>query len=324
VNPFVTSLFIPFVPGDPSTRAAFDQTFENWIPEATLRWMPTDELTLYAAYKEGFKSGGFSNSAILSNLSPPGFFDFVFDPEHNRGGEIGAKAAIFENSMLASFELFYYKFRDLQVDFFNSQQFAYVTENAGGSETYGAELQIDWATPFEGLMLSGALGYLESKFTSFENFCYVGQTPAQGCGPLLPGQNEAELRQDLKGNTRPGAPEWSGFVAVNYERPISGSLFFGITANAQYRSETVLSSSDPNATYDSYMTYDANVRIGTQDGKWQLGFIGKNLSDKLAIRSAGNVPGTGGNTGTPEGFRGDLSGGAIRGRQLELELTWNY
>jgi iron complex outermembrane receptor protein len=185
-------------------------------------------------------------------------------------------------------------------------------------------VQIDWAAPIEGLTVSGSLGYLISEFTTFENFCYVGQTPAQGCGPLLPGQNEADLRQDLAGNTRPGAPKWSGFLAANYEIPLGNALMLGITANVQYKSKTTLSSSDPNATYESYATYDANVRIGTIDGKWQLAFIGKNLSDKLAIRGAANVPGTGGNTGTPEGFRGDLTGGAIRGRQLELELTWRY
>ncbi len=323
VNPDVALLFTQYVPGDPSTRPAFDQTFEDWIPEATLRWQATDELTFYAAYKEGFKSGGFSNSAILSNLSPPGFFDFVFDPENVQGGELGVKAILFDSSLRLSFDTFYYEFEDLQVDFFNSQQFAYVTENAGGSETYGAEVQFDWATPVEGLMVSGSLGYLKSQFTDFENFCYVGQTPAEGCGPLQPGQNEADLRQNLDGNTRPGAPEWSGFLALNYERPI-GSLMFGFTANMQFKSETTLSSSDPNATYPSYEVYDVNVRLRTPDNRWQLAFIGKNLTDKLAIRGAGNVPGTGGNTGTDEGFRGDLNGGAIRGRQLELELTWTY
>jgi outer membrane receptor protein involved in Fe transport len=348
VNPFVTGLFIPFIEDDLLTRAAADQTFKNLIPEVTLTWTPTDNVTIYAAYKEGFKTGGFSNSAILSNLSPPfvngeicisprlggtctagpgdeiEFRDFVFDPEQNKGGEVGIKTSLFENSMLASFEVFYYKFRDLQVDFFNSQQFAFVTENAGGSETYGAELQVDWATPIEGLTLSGSLSYLESKFTDFQSFCFVGQTPAQGCGPLLPGQTETDLRQNVAGNTRPGAPKWSGFLAFNFERPVGNNLLFGLTGNVQYKSKTVLSANDPNATYGSYATVDGNIRVGTQDGKWQLALIGKNLTDKLAIRSAGNVPGTGGNTGTNEGFRGDLTGGAIRPLQIELELTYRY
>ncbi len=348
VNPFVRGLFIPYNPNDRLTRAAADQTFKNLIPEVTLRWEPTDDLTLYAAYKEGFKTGGFSNSAILSNLSPPvlngspcisprlggtctagpndviEFRDFTFDPEQNKGGEVGVKASLFDSSMLASFEVYYYKFRDLQVDFFNSQQFAFVTDNAGGSETYGFEAQADWATPIEGLTVSGNLGYLQSKFTAFESFCYVGQKPAEGCGPLLPGQTETNLRQDLQGNTRPGAPKWSGYFAASYERPLPNNLLFGITANWQFRSKNVLSANDPLATYKAYSTIDANVRIGTQDGRWQLALIGKNLTDKLAIVGAGNVPGTGGNTGTPEGFRGDLAGGAIRPRQIELELAYHF
>jgi outer membrane receptor protein involved in Fe transport len=321
VHPFLTGLFTLYDPTKPNTRPQFTQTFSDLIPELTVRWEPTDDLTLYAAYKEGFKSGGFSNSAIASNLSPPGYEDFTFEPEKNQGGEVGAKASLVDGSVLATFEMFYYEFEDLQVDYFNSQQFAYVTENAGGSETYGAELQLDWATPIDGLTLSSSVGYLISEFTEFFNFCYVGQTPAQGC-PRLPGQTDTQLRQNLEGNTRPAAPKWSGFLAFNYERPLGSAHLLGITGNMQFKDETTLSASDPNATYPSYETYDANIRIGSPDGKWQLALIGKNLTDELAIRGAANVPGTGGNTGYDDGFRGDLSGGAIRGREVELEFTW--
>ena len=349
VFPFVTGLFIPHDPGNLLTTAAADQTFKNLIPEATLTWTVNDNVTAYVAYKEGFKSGGFSNSAILSNLSPPlvngapciqpalggtclgagpgddlVFSDFVFDPEENRGGEIGIKTSLLENSMLATVEVYYYKFSDLQVDFFNDAQFAFVTSNAGGSETYGAELQVDWATPVEGLALSGSFGWLESKFTEFFQFCHGGQTPAQGCGPLQPGQTETDLRQNLAGNTRPGAPRWSGHLVANYERPIGNGLQLGLTGNMQYKSRTHLSADIPSITYKSYATVDASIRLGTQDGRWQLAFIGKNLTDELAIRSAGDVPSTGGNTGTPEGFLGDLSGGTIRPRQYEVELSWRF
>ena len=62
------------------------------------------------------------------------FSSFVFDPEENRGGEIGIKTSLLENSMLATVEVYYCKFSDLQVDFFNDAQFALVASNAGGSE----------------------------------------------------------------------------------------------------------------------------------------------------------------------------------------------
>jgi iron complex outermembrane recepter protein len=324
VNPFFTALFTVYDPANPATRAVADQTFEEVIPEVTLRWEPTDTLTLYAAYKEGFKSGGFSNSAILSNLSPPGFNDFIFDPEEVRGGELGAKASLLDGAMLASFEVYFYDFDDLQVDYFNSAQFAYVTENAGGSETKGAELQIDWATPIEGLSVSGSIAYLSSTFTDFESFCATGQTAAAGCILPPPPAVETDARQNLDGNDRPNAPKWSGFLAVNYERPIGDNLVFGATANVQFKSKLGLLATDASATQGAYETYDANIRIATADGKWRLALIGKNLSDEYVFRGGGNVPGTGGNTGTAEGFPSDLQGVAIRPRQIELELTWNY
>ena len=70
--------------------------------------------------------------------------------------------------------------------------------------------------------------------------------------------------------------------------------------------------------------FEYRVELRTQDEKWQLAFIGKNLTDKQAFRSAGDVPETGGNTGTDEGFRGDYSGGVIRPRQYELELRFQF
>ena len=324
VNPFFTGLFTLYDPNNPATRAVADQNFDDIIPEVTLRWEPTDNVTVYAAYKEGFKSGGFSNSAILSNLSPPGFFDFIFDPEEVSGGEIGVKASLFDGSLIASFEVFYYDFEDLQVDFFNSAQFAYVTDNAGGSETEGAELQIDWATPVDGLTVSGSLGYLSSTFTDFRSFCATGQSLAAGCILPPPPAVETDAFQNLDGNDRPNAPEWSGFVQLNYERPLGDALVFGFTANAQFRSRIGLNAQDTAAVQGAYETYDANIRIGSANGKWQVALIGKNLSDEYAFRSAGNTPGTGGNTGTAEGFPSDLQGVAIRPRQVELELLWRY
>ena len=325
VNPFFVGLFKLYDPANPTTTvASADQNFDDLIPEVTLRWETTDDLTLYAAYKEGFKSGGFSNSAILSNLSPPGFSDFTFDPEKVDGFEVGAKAAVLNGSMQLTFEAFYYDFKDLQVDYFNSAQFAYVTENAGGSVTEGAELQFDWATPVDGLYMTGSVAYLSSTFTDFESFCSTGQTAAQGCILPPPPATETSARQNLDGNDRPGAPKWSGFVGVNYERPMGDSLVWGLSANAQFKSEQVLIAQDPTATSDAYRTYDANIRIGSADRKWQVALIGKNLTDEYVFRGGGNVPGTGGNTGTAEGYPSDLQGVAIRPRQVELEFTYNF
>ena len=183
---------------------------------------------------------------------------------------------------------------------------------------------MEWATPIDGLFASGSIGYLESVFTDFESFCATGQTAAQGCILPPPPAVETDAFQNLDGNDRPGAPEWSGFFALNYERPLGDSMIFGLTGNLQFRGDYGLQATDPTAIQDGFQTFDANIRVGSNDGKWQVALIGKNLTDEYAFRSAGNVPGTGGNTGTAEGFPSDLQGTAIRPKQVELEFSYNF
>ena len=101
--------------------------------------------------------------------------------------------------MLATVDVYYCKFSDLQVDFFDDAQFAFVTSNAGGSEIYGAELQVDWATPVEGLALSGSFGRLESKFTEFCSSAMAGRRRPRGVSRCSPGR-----RRRICGRIWPG------------------------------------------------------------------------------------------------------------------------
>ena len=59
----------------------FDDT--NLSPEIALNWYVTDDISVFAAYKQGFKSGGIDNSALPTNsLSPsnPNFPNFLKFP----------------------------------------------------------------------------------------------------------------------------------------------------------------------------------------------------------------------------------------------------
>jgi outer membrane receptor protein involved in Fe transport len=48
-----------------------DRSFDDFIPEVTLRWQPNDETTVWVAYKQGFKSGGFDNGSTAPSITPP-------------------------------------------------------------------------------------------------------------------------------------------------------------------------------------------------------------------------------------------------------------
>jgi outer membrane receptor protein involved in Fe transport len=317
VNPFFTGIFVPGVQLDAN------QTFNDASPEVTLRWEASSNLTLYAAYKEGFKSGGFSNSAIYSTITASPLDDFTFQPEHVKGFEGGVKASLFNNTLSIEFEAYHYKFKDLQIDFFNSPTFAFITENAGGSKTEGAELQFTWAPEqVDGLTLTGSLAYNVAKYTDFEAPCYAGQTPMDGCTILRPGEVP---KQELGGQSRALAPKWSGSLGVDYDTPVGNGFRLGFSTNVKFKSKHRLGAfNNPYDIQSAYATLDAAVRFGDEDGHWQFAVIGKNLTNKYALLSAGDTPGTGGNTGYANGFVADRYGTPIVGRTIEFQLTWRY
>jgi outer membrane receptor protein involved in Fe transport len=328
VNPFFTGLFVQGV------NLPSDQTFKDASPEVTLRWQASSNVTLYAAYKEGFKSGGFSNSAILSALTvtqnPDGspnytnsLDDFQFNPEHVKGFEGGVKASLFDDTLSLEFEAYRYKFKDLQIDFFNSPTFAFITENAGGSTTTGAEIQFTWVPKqVEGLTLTGSLAYNEASYSDFIAPCYAGQRPSQGCTIFNPGQLP---KQQLGGQTRPLAPKWSGTLGLDYERPLGNGLQVGLSTNVKFKSKYLLGAfNNPYDVQKGFTTLDASLRFGDEDGHWELAVIGKNLTNKYALVSSGDTPSTGGGTGTEQGFVADRFGTPIIGRTIEIQLTWRY
>ena len=315
VNPFFLGLFTR---GEISTGQGFDEI----VPEATLRWEATDDITFYVAYKEGFKSGGFSNSGILGAISGT-IEDFTFDPEEVKGWEGGVKARFLEGQLQVELNVYTYEFENLQIDFFNSPSFAFITENAGGSDTDGVELSVNWAPDrVEGLTIRGALAYNKAEYTDFIAPCYAGQRPAQGCTIFNPGQVP---KQQLAGTERALAPEYAGFIGVDYTRPLGSWLVGGISVNYQYKDDHRLSAfGNPFDVQESYDTIDLSIRLASQDGKYQLALIGRNIADEYALLSSGDTPSTGGGTGTATGFVADRSGTPIAGESWQLQGTVRF
>jgi iron complex outermembrane receptor protein len=159
-----------------------DSSFDDLIPEVTLRWQPNDDLTLWVAYKQGFKSGGFDNGSIDSALNADAIADITYQPEHVEGAEMGIKAQLMDGALRLEFDVYHYNFTDLQLNFFNSSTFAYRTLNAGGAKTTGAEIQLDWVPEgVEGLIINFALAYNNARYSTFAAPCYSGQSPEEGC-----------------------------------------------------------------------------------------------------------------------------------------------
>ncbi|RMF11121.1 MAG: ligand-gated channel [Alphaproteobacteria bacterium] len=296
-----------------------DQTFNNWSPEATLTWRPTDDLTLYGAYRTAYKSGGFANSSILTQTTPESFF--TFDPESAEGFEVGLKSALFERQVRFDLGLYTYKFTDLQVTYLNSTSLSYNSINAGSARTEGVEASFQYAPKeIPEVVLFGSVNYNRARYKSFIAPCYAGQTIAQGCSlelsPGTPGQ-------DLAGAPTAAAPDWTASLGANYERPIKDRFIFGGSIFARYSSGYFPSAfATPLGRQPEYVNIDASLRVSTEDSGWELAFIAKNLTNVFVATGVIDAPATGSGTGTAVGRTGDQVGQILLPRTFQLQLTW--
>lgn len=326
VQPYVNAAYAGvFVP---NAYARANQTFNNWSPEATLTWKPQRGLMFYAAYKTAYKSGGFSNSGIYSGLSANPVDDFTFAPEKSRGFEIGAKTTVLDNQLRFNVGLYSFKYTDLQVDFFNSQIFAFQTYNAGAAKTKGVEIDFEFAPhAVDGLTIQGAINYSKARYENFIAPCFSGQKDSEGCNLPSAGNNPlgGAPFQDLSGKPTANAPEWTGSLGIRYETAIGSGLKFGLSGDARYSDHYIVSGfGNPYSRIGSYVQLDAGVRFGSEDDHWEIALIGKNLTNRFYVSGVADGPSTGSGTGTAAGVHADALGFAALPRTVQVQVTGRF
>lgn len=243
---------------------------EDVSPEVTLTWRPTRDTTLYAAYKTGYKSGGFSNPSILS----PGaqIQDLQFGSESAEGGEIGAKGVFMNGRIRVNAALYRYKFNDLQLTSFDADTVTFSIRNAASARTTGFEIDGTFQ-PTDELQIRAAAGYNDAKYLSFPGApCYSGQSEAAGCVGGV---------QDLSGTELVRAPDWSLSAGASYDTPMARNLMLGLTGDVNYTSSYWMQENqNPLSRQDGFARLNASVRVYQEDEAWEVALIGKNLTNK--------------------------------------------
>lgn len=304
VNPSTFAL-IPLVPV--GTVFSGEKTFSDVSPEATLSWTVVEDTLLYAAYKTGYKAGGTAAPAILpiTFTAPTGLF---YDPEEIEGFEVGLKTMQLDNKLRLTAAAFTYKYTDLQISNFNSATFLIQALNVGGLRTRGGEVEAVYR-PIPALTLNAAVGYTHANYTSFPGIaCYAGQTAATGCVGGV---------EDLTGQQKFRSPEWSGNIGFSYETPVFGNHLLGLSGAMRYSSDYFTQENNsPFAVQDAYSVYDASIRVRSDDNRWQVALIGRNLGDEQYATSSLEAP----NAVVSPTIRSSVG----RPRQVMLEATLRY
>ena len=317
VNPFFAALYAP------NDRLSAAQHFHNASPEVTLSWKPVATAMLYAAYRTGYKSGGFSNSAD-DVVNSAGVRDLTFKPETAHGAEAGLKMTLLRVLRL-NLDVYDYRFDDLQVDFFNAQNFALITTNAGAARSEGVEVQGQYAvTAIQGMGLHGSVNYNVATYQSYIGPCYGGQTQSQGCNIVGPAPDHATL-QDLSGRATADSPKWTGTIGIDYERPASTGWLLAAMADMRLSSRYSVSPfAQPLDIQPAYATVDVAIRLSTANERWQTALIGKNLTNRFVVTFAGDEPSTGTSAGGVTGRLADQYAIFAPARTVELQFTYKH
>ncbi len=292
---------------------------DNISPELVLTYRLNDDISIYGAYKSGFKSGGIDNNTLptgglVLNLNSPdpavrnsSIDVLTFESEESDGGEIGFRSQLLDRSLLLNLTAFQYVYENQQVQLFDPAIFAFDTTNAGELTTSGLDIDFLWTTSIPGLQLQGSWTFLDSEIT----------------GDLITAAGD-----NLRGNDGSFAPNLSGNVAITYEGSISEALNFSLSTNLAIKDEYIVGGGALNEfdaitnptgylVQDSYTTVDLNLTVFAPQDNWRLSLIGRNLTDEQYLTFAGPAP-----------FRpatgDDQLVGVARGRQVFIELGFNF
>ena len=293
-------------------------------PQVTLRYKPTTDMTLYAAYKQGFKAGGFNISAGLNPAATVAKARFA--AETTEGAEIGFRSLLLDRRLSLSLTAYRYTYSDLQVQFFDPITISQVAGNAGELRTQGAEAEVNWRVPgLEGFSLRGAAAYNDARFHDYIGQCFPGQTVAQGCNQVFAaGRFNA---QDYEDRRPPKAPKLAGRLGAVLETPLTDSgIDLRLSGDAIYSSSYNFTDAlRPDGNQKAFTKFDAAIAVSGRDKAWTVSLIGRNLGNKLVALTANDIPFTGGSgTGTNVGVVSDLSAIVDNHREVFLEVALKF
>lgn len=309
-----------FVPVGQSLSASTKTT--NWSPEATLTYKPSEQTMIYAAYKTGYKSGGFPTTNLFVNnpdgspvsASQIGGARYAYDPEKANGGEVGFKAKLADNTIRIELTAYRYKYRDLQQSLFNAPTFSYIITNAN-ARVQGVEFAAQWLAT-KRLRFNGAIAYNDAKYSRFDRAgCFTGQTAAEGC--ISDPASIPANYQNLTGRRLPRAPKLNVQGGVSYDTAVSQDWNVGLNTDFIYTSGYITQENQaPFALQKRYALLNAGIRLASADDHYEIALIGRNLTNKRYVQVSSSA--------TFAATQDNLHASTPRGRELRLQGTYRF
>lgn len=214
----------------------------TWL--ANLTWFMTDETMLFTSITTGSKSGGFNGVAGEGAQRE-------FDDEDTTNYELGIKSQWLDNRLQVNASAFYTEFDELQFLAQQSTGVGTFVSNAAQGTSSGVDLSVN-AAPWQFLLLSGGLQYLNAQYTE--------------------GELEA-LNFDV-----PYAPDWTGNISATLLLPLADGVTY-LRGDYSFMSDHFNNPTYQPASAEQDQTL-VNVRLGWRNTAWDAALWVKNATDE--------------------------------------------
>jgi len=268
--------------GAPRTNYTNEKSFEEFTPRVSVTYEFSPEMTAYASYGRGFKSGGFDmrGDATLYPQTVEGY-----EPEFVDTTEVGLKGSLLDRRVNFATAIFHSKYTDMQIGnqyVFPPAQVASVVDNVGEATIKGWEFE-GTARLADFLLIGGAASYIDAEFDEYLSFIPGAPLPGFPCAPNAPfAPTPQGCLVDVKDlRDFQNTPEWTGSVYATFTHDLQGGMgSFSFTPSAAYRSEVQQFETASVIDQDAYWLYDASLVWNSEGGRYQASLIGRNLSDE--------------------------------------------
>jgi iron complex outermembrane receptor protein len=204
---------------------------------------------------------------------------YFVQPEKSLDFELGVKGAFLDHSLVWNTNIYETRLTNYQqqlsaYDAYQSQlkgtpTNTYYLSNIPGVTLRGIETDGSWK-PNRNWRFSFGASLSQAFYADYKN---------SPCNPNSDGTPNTGVC-DYTGKTLPYESKFIDNIGVSYQRPISGNLLFNTFVNDTFRTHANLNSSLSDfGNWGAYNIADAGIGVATQDGKWDLGLLAKNLFD---------------------------------------------
>jgi len=256
---------LPYV----DTKSDFDD--DDLSTTVSVNYIWNDELSTYARFAQGFKSGGLNldrsapgqtNGNPATDPNNP-----VFDSETVDSFEIGFKSRWLDNTLQLNGAFFYQEMDDFQFQEFTGTGF--IVQNAATVEGKGFELDYLWQ-PNEHWVISGGLTLQDIEYKDFDT---APTTLAQD-------QTGATV-QDLDGEPVIYTSDVSYSGTITYTNHLTENLLWTAGTSYSYRTEYQTDeSNDKIVEQDDSTVVNLFFTIQPEDETWAVDLWGKNVTDE--------------------------------------------